>query len=169
MSILLSIFALKFLKSMLIFNYYLENERDRVWFDSSNIIYAECWESDTQYKDVVVTFKDGRQYKYKDVFVYDWRSFKEAESQGKALNTYIAKKDIQHEKLDSIANVDELKEECSFRVNEGLFIQVGYEVISLFNNKDEIIYKMDRIENIEEHIKGILEAIGKQVRIVYIN
>jgi hypothetical protein len=153
---------------MVLFNYYIDDVKDRVWFDSSNIVYAECLESDTQYKTVIVVFKDGRRYKYNDVFVYDWRGFKESESQGKSLNTYIAKKEASYEKIDSI-DVEELKEELSFRQSEGLFIQVKDCKITLLDNKDNQLYQMDSIEGyqIENNFKEMLEALGKLVKVVY--
>jgi hypothetical protein len=65
---------------------------DRAWFDSSSIIYAECIDKKDTLKTVTIVFKSGRTYLYNGVNVNDWLMFREAKSQGKALNQYIAKK-----------------------------------------------------------------------------
>jgi hypothetical protein len=165
--VFISIFAPAIEYSMLAFNYYIENNKDRAWFDSSNIIYAECIESDTQFKDVIITFNGGRRYLYKDVYVYDWRSFKEANSQGEAINTYIINKKYSYQKIDNI-NAEDLFDELEFRKKDGITIQVNDNNIILFDNKDNQLYQMNCIDNIniENNIKEILELIGKTVRII---
>lgn len=69
-----------------------ENNIDKTWYDSSNIVYSECIDNVDDYKDLFITFKDGRTYHYKDVTVQDYLLFREDVSQGKALNKHITKK-----------------------------------------------------------------------------
>jgi stage III sporulation protein AG len=47
---------------MLRYNQYIDNVKDKAWFDSSNVVYGECDESDTQYKTVRIVFKNGSTY-----------------------------------------------------------------------------------------------------------
>lgn len=69
-----------------------ENNVDKAWYDSSNVIYSECIDNADDYKDLFITFKDSRTYHYKGVTVQDYLLFREDVSQGKALNKYITKK-----------------------------------------------------------------------------
>lgn len=75
----------------LIINKY-ENEVDKAWYDSSNVIYSECVDNKNDYKDLFVTFKSGDTYHYKNVTVQDYLMFRSDVSQGKALNKFITKK-----------------------------------------------------------------------------
>ena len=93
---------------MLIFSYYIDNKVDKAWFDSSNVFYAECDESDTELKTVRVTFKNGTVYRYDNVLVYDWTKFKNGESQGKLINEIFKKGGYKYEKIGSV-NIDDLK------------------------------------------------------------
>lgn len=65
---------------------------DRVWYDSSNVVYSECYDYENSLKDLKIVFKEGRTYLYKEVDVNDYVLFKRDLSQGKALNKYIVKK-----------------------------------------------------------------------------
>jgi len=75
----------------LIINKY-ENNIDKCWYDSSNLIYSECFDNKDSYKDLKVVFKDGRAYIYKGLTVQDYLLFRSHQSQGKALFKYIATK-----------------------------------------------------------------------------
>lgn len=86
-----------------IYNLY-ENEVDKTWYDSSNIVYSECDDVDGL-KVVRVTFKNGRTYKYSNVNVNDYLLFRESVSQGKALNKYI--KQYANERIGDL-DVDDL-------------------------------------------------------------
>jgi len=81
-----------------LYNLY-ENDLDKVWYDSSNILYSECDDKENQLKTVRVTFKNGATYQYKDVAVNDYLMFRESLSTGKAFIQYIKKYDF--EKLDN--------------------------------------------------------------------
>ena len=152
---------------MLLFSYYIEDKLDRAWFESSNIVYAECDESDSEFKTVRVVFKNGGQYQYNNVHVTDWITFKRAESQGKCLNERFKKTGIEYKKLDNI-NVDELMDEYAFRSGNGLYIRVEENRLSIIDNKDVIKYTMTNIEpdELKDKIKEMLEALNYIVKII---
>lgn len=150
---------------MLLFSYYIEDKVDKAWFDSSNIYYAECDESNTQFKTVRVTFKNGIIYQYEQVSVFDWTMFKNAESQGKKLNELFKKAGYKYEKIGT-ANMDELKEEYAFRSGKGYTLLVDSGMLTLMDYKDDVKYKMYLPdEGIVDDIKSMLESIGNVVRI----
>ena len=150
---------------MLLFSYYIENKVDKAWFDSSNIYYAECDESDTQFKTVRITFKNGLVYQYEQVSVFDWTMFKNAESQGKKLNELFNKAGYKYEKIGT-ANMDELKEEYAFRSGKGYTLSIDDDKLILMDFKDNVKHTMDLPEmSIVNNIKSMLESIGNVVRI----
>lgn len=156
---------------MLQFNYYIEDKMDKAWFESSNIAYAECDESDSLKKTVRIVFKNGSTYQYDDVDVMDWVQFKNSESQGKAFVKFIKSKGYPYTKLDN-ANIEQLNEEYEFRSRNGIVLEISSERIVIYDNEDNIIYSMSRFDNdVEalEHIKGIFEALGHAVKRKYIN
>lgn len=71
---------------------YYKDKIDKCWYDSTNVIYSECYDHENDYKDLKVVFKEGKTYVYKGVDVNDYILFKTDLSQGKALNKYIIKK-----------------------------------------------------------------------------
>lgn len=82
---------------MILFRDFNEEEKmDRIWYESSMIVYSECYDTpDSPLKDLVVTFKNGATYKYIDVNVNDYVMFVHGgldNSNGKALNKYIKPK-----------------------------------------------------------------------------
>ena len=87
-----------------IFNLYTKNKDgidvDRTWYQSSNIKYSECLDYDNRLKTLKVVFNNGTQYEYKNVNSQDYLLFRDASSQGKALNEYIKPKGYEYEKLD---------------------------------------------------------------------
>lgn len=105
-----------------------ENDIDKVWYDSSNIVYSECDDKDGELKVVRITFKDGRTYEYKGVKVNDYLLFREHSSQGKALNaimkqyecTKIDNRDIAELKneLDDLLHPKENEEETVIKLSE---------------------------------------------------
>ena len=93
---------------MIVYNKYL-NSQDHTWFDSSNVIYSKCYDNTLQTKTLKIVFKNGRTYRYKDVDIHDYIQFKNAKSNGSAVNTYIIKKysgvriaDTEVDKLDEL-------------------------------------------------------------------
>lgn len=154
---------------MLLFSYYIDNKVDKAWFDSSNVYYAECDESDTQFKTVRVVFKNGSQYQYEHVSVYDWTLFKNSDSQGKKLNELFKKAGYAYSKLDN-ADLAALEEEYSFRSGNGYSLCINDEKLSLMDNKDNVKYTMPLPDmDIVNNIKCMLESLGNVVRINNIN
>ena len=150
---------------MLLFSYYIEDKIDKAWFDSSNIYYAECDESDTQFKTVRVIFKNGAIYQYEQVKVFDWTMFKNAESQGKKLNELFKKAGYKYEKIGT-ANIEELKDEYVFRSGKGYTLYINDGKLTLMDYQDVIKYTMELPEeSVINDIKSMLESIGNVVRI----
>ena len=150
---------------MLLFSYYIEDKMDKAWFDSSNIYYAECDESDTQFKTVRVIFKNGAIYQYEKVTVFDWTMFKNAESQGKKLNELFKKAGYKYEKIGT-ANIEELQNEYVFRNGKGYTLYINDGKLTLMDYQDVIKYTMELPEeSVVNDIKSMLESIGNVVRI----
>ena len=150
---------------MLLFSYYIEDKMDKAWFDSSNIYYAECDESYTQFKTVRVIFKNGAIYQYEQVKVFDWTMFKNAESQGKKLNELFKKAGYKYEKIGT-ANIEELQDEYVFRSGKGYTLYINDGKLTLMDYQDVIKYTMELPEeSIVNGIKSMLESIGNVVRI----
>lgn len=82
--------------SVLRSEYDLETNVDKVWYESSNVIYSEFNEhSDDNFGELYVVFKGGKRYLYRNVSFLNYLNFKNAVlndgSSGKALNEYIIK------------------------------------------------------------------------------
>lgn len=81
---------------MVTFRNYDEKERiDRVWYQSSNIVFTECLDNPDSLKTLTVTFKNNRRYRYDDVDVNDYVMFMHGGldgSNGKAFSKYIVSK-----------------------------------------------------------------------------
>lgn len=96
--------------------YDLENNVDEVWYQSSNVIYSLFTEDqDRNCGNLIVVFKGGKRYLYKDVSFMDYLYFKNAAfndgSSGKAFNEYIIKK-YTGEKMDD-ANLESILEKLN--------------------------------------------------------
>lgn len=77
---------------MIIYNKYLDNQ-DYTWYDSSNVLFSKCYDDpNSNTKTLKIVFKNGRTYIYKDVDINDYLTFKTAQSNGQAVNTFIIKK-----------------------------------------------------------------------------
>lgn len=93
---------------MIVYNKYV-NSQDHTWYDSSNVVYSKCYDNDLSNKTLKIVFKNGRSYLYKDVEINDYIQFKNAQSNGQAVNTFIIKKykgiriaDTEIEKLNEL-------------------------------------------------------------------
>lgn len=73
---------------MITYQKYLNN-RDHCWYDSSNVLYSECYDNNGPTKNIKVVFNGGRTYMYHDVTNDDYIAFRMAESNGKALNSIL--------------------------------------------------------------------------------
>lgn len=149
-----------------IFNVY-SNDVDRTWYQSSNIKYSECIDHDNELKTLKVAFNNGTQYRYDKVDVRDYLLFRDAESQGKALNQYIKPKGYAYEKLEN-ADLATLDGELTFRMEGGVFVDYDGEHLKMRNNKDEVILEKETKINKEalNVICAALVAVGKDVKLI---
>ena len=152
-----------------IFNFY-SNDVDRTWYQSSNIKFSECIDHDNELKTLVVVFNNGTQYRYEKVDVRDYLLFRDAESQGKALNQFIKPKGYAYEKLEN-ADLATLDGELTFRMEGGVFVDYDGETLKLRNNKDEVIFEKKTKTDMEglNNICGVLTAVGKDVKLTIPN
>lgn len=151
---------------MLKFSYYIDNVMDKAWFDSSNIVYGECDESDTQFKTVRIVFKNGSTYQYDDVHVADWVSFKNADSQGKSLNEHFKKAGYKYQRIED-ADLNALEEELESKLGIDYILNVQDGKMTLIDNKKGIdLYTMDYPgEEIADSIKRMLESLNYIIKI----
>ena len=129
-----SIFAAEILKydfnMAIVYNKY-SNNRDHTWYDSSNVLYSVCYDTNNDKKILKVVFKQGRTYIYKDVDVKDYVLFKTAESTGKAINDFIIKKYKATRLSDTdIDSLETLKENFinENKVTEEAFTNLAYHL-----------------------------------------
>ena len=149
-----------------IYNLY-ENDMDRAWYDSSNVIYSECDDVTDGLKVLRVTFKNGSTYQYKDVNVNDYLLFRENESQGKALNKFI--KQYAFEKLDD-KDVDELKEkleELMSVVNndEGFYVEINKDNFLVYY-EGNLMNTFSLNDTPKEILSNLLKSIEVNFKIV---
>ena len=148
-----------------IFNFYA-NDTDKTWYQSSNIRYSECIDHDNDLKTLKVVFNNGTQYQYKKVDVRDYLLFRDASSQGKALNEYIKPKGYEYEKMEN-ADLATLDGELTFRMEDGIFVLYDGNKFTIKDNKDNIICEKEvkLTEAAFQTICSALEAVGKQLYI----
>lgn len=151
-----------------IFNLYTKNEDgidvDRTWYQSSNIKYSECLDYDNRLKTLKVVFNNGTQYEYKNVNSQDYLLFRDASSQGKALNEYIKPKGYEYEKMEN-ADLATLDGELTFRMEDGIFVLYDGDKFTIKDNKDNVICEKEvkLTEAAFQTICSALEAVGKQL------
>lgn len=97
-----------------------ENDLDKCWFESSNVLYSECDDKNNQLKTVRITFKDGTTYEYYDVAVQDYLLFRESASSGKGFFKYI--KNHEFTKLEEKKDVEQIKEQLKVLLEEAMEI-----------------------------------------------
>jgi hypothetical protein len=149
-----------------LFNYYADDV-DKVWYQSSNIKYSECIDNDNKPKTLKVVFSNGTQYQYDDVDVRDYLSFREDDSQGKALNKFIKSKGYQFTKLPN-ADLNLINEEYEFRTGNGLQIEsFDSSSFRILDNKNNELYSIKNADesSYEDIVKDILSAVGFNVKI----
>lgn len=149
-----------------LFNYYSKlNENtgiDKSWYQSSNVLYSECIDVEDELKTLKVVFKNGSQYQYEDVDVNDYLLFRDAESQGQALNKIIKKNNYKYTKLDNV-DISKIEEEYDFRTNKGVYLLYNNGVLTIKNNIEEILYETDNCDfNIDQLniINNIINNLG---------
>lgn len=148
-----------------IFGFYA-NDVDKSWYDSSNVKYSECDDHDNALKTLRVVFNNGTQYEYKNINVQDFLFFRDAASQGKALNQYIKGKGYEYEKIEN-ANMEALEDELEFRTQGGVFVFYEDGKFTMKDNKDNVICEKDvkLTEAAFNTTCAALEAVGKQLYI----
>ena len=150
-----------------IFNLYtVKNGKDvdRTWYQSSNIKYSECIDNDNSLKTLIVVFNNATQYKYEKVDVRDYLLFRDAASQGKALNEYIKPKGYEYEKLEN-ADLATLDGELNFRMEGGIFVTYDNGAFEIKDNKDKSICgrNVKLTKDAFDTICSALSAVGKEL------
>ena len=150
-----------------IFGFYA-NDKDTVWYESSNVRYSKCLDHDNSLKTLDVVFNNGTQYRYKNVNVNDYLLFREDLSQGKALNKYIKANGYEYEKLED-ANIEALNDELEFRLKGGMFVfyKTNEEKLILKDNKDVILLERN-VKFTQDSFDALCEslrAVGKELYI----
>lgn len=149
----------------IIFNKY-ENKIDHSWYDSSNVIYSACYDSDTANKTLKVVFKNGGTYLYKDVSVDDYIQFKMAESNGSTFNKLIKKYKTVRLSDTDMAKLEEKKSQLINESNEVSEItsKLSY-TLQLDNNNGNFRLLLNGkpiFEGVEEHVSivRLLRSMG---------
>lgn len=151
-----------------IFNLYTKDENgndiDRTWYQSSNIKYSECIDHDNDLKTLRVVFNNATQYEYKNVEVAQYLLFRDAASQGKALNEFVKPKGYEYEKLEN-ADLATLDDELNFRIEGGIFVFYENGKFTMKDSVDNIICEKEvkLTEGAFITICSALEAVGKQL------
>ena len=154
-----------------VFNLYTKdkngNDIDRTWYLSSNIKYSECVDRDNELKILRIVFNNATQYEYKDVDVSQYLLFRDADSQGKALNQFIKPKGYAYIRLDN-ADLATLDGELTFRMEGGIFIDYDGKTLKMRDNKDVVIFeketKLDK--DALNTVCGVIAAVGKDVKLI---
>lgn len=95
----------------LLYNKYT-NMTDHSWYQSSNVLYSACMDKDTSdKKDLIIIFKGGATYMYRNVDINDYIMFKSADSQGKYLPNIIRKYECIKLDITSLEDLDKMREE----------------------------------------------------------
>ena len=143
------------------------NNVDKVWYDSSNVIYTECIDNENKPKTLKVVFSNGTQYQYNDVNVQDYVLFKNAASQGKALNRLIKENKYEYIKLEN-ADVEAINNELFFRSKKGFYVENNNDFFEIRNNIDESVFRLSKPLDDEyfEMINDILKAVGLEVKTI---
>ena len=132
------------------------NSEDHCWYDSSNVLYSVCFDTqDVEPRDVKVVFKGGRTYLYKGVDVFDYVMFRDSASQGSELNTTLKKYECERMDDTSTAELDRMKSEFQNMPDQADTRNFTLEVN---NTTGEFILKIDG--------KPVFEGVEGQVSVV---
>ncbi len=103
---------------MITYNRYV-NQEDHVWYDSSNIVYSKCYDTqNSKFKTLKIVFKGGRTYVYRNVDADDYLMFKTAESNGQEFNKRIKKYDALRIEDTDMEKLTELRESFENEIKE---------------------------------------------------
>jgi len=124
------------------------------YYDSSNILVSEY---DQSTKNLIVIFKNGGKYEYKDVSISDYTRFELADSQGKVLNSHI--KQYPFEALGKV-DISKINEEIDdFKLNDKIDLQKSF--ISLASQL------IDSWENDSKFNDNIAKLLSDKLRKYY--
>lgn len=105
---------------MRVYNRYIDS-KDCTWYDSSNVYYSECQDSQSDVKQLKVVFKGGQTYLYHDVSINDYFMFRDADSNGSAIHKYIKKYSYVRLPDTNVAELEERKKR--FMEEENIVIE----------------------------------------------
>lgn len=133
---------------MIVYNRYV-NQEDHVWYDSSNITYSKCYDTqNSKFKTLKIVFKGGRTYVYKNVDADDYILFKTAQSNGEEFNKRIKKYDAVRIEDTDLEKLTELQESFKNEIKENDEQKLGDLVYNIKVNEktgEFIIMLGDRI------------------------
>lgn len=165
---------------MLLTSYYNKTTHtDKLWFESSNILYSEFVEDEHKNEgDLYVTFKGGATYKYKNVQITpDYLMFKHGGldgSHGKALNTHIKPKyefeKVENKDVTQILNerieyaekqIKELKDNTYFisghrDITSSEFIKYKVAIQEILNEKPDALFVVGDYEGADIMVQDYL-------------
>lgn len=126
---------------MIVYNRYI-NQEDHVWYDSSNIVYSKCYDTQTsKFKTLKIVFKGGRTYLYRDVDADDYLNFKTAKSNGEEFNKRIKKYNAVRIEDTDLGKLAELQESLKNETKENEEQKLG-----------DLVYNIKVDENTGEFI-----------------
>lgn len=123
--------------SIILQKYDVNERKEYSWYNSSNVLYSICIDVENDLKQLIVVFKNGSAYCYKDVDVNDYLLFSRGGldgSQGKSLNKYIKPK-YECEKINNF-DIDSLKKKLdefiNNKVNDNTYFISGHRDLTSF-------------------------------------
>lgn len=131
------------------------NETDKAWYNSSNIKFSKCIDHKNDLKTLDVVFNNGSTYRYKEVNVNDYLMFREAPSQGKALNQYVKTKGYEYEKLPD-SDLGIIEEELDDRALN-TYIVDNSEEFTIHDHLSNKVYTANKL--LEEEYERTLEIL----------
>lgn len=119
-------------------NYDNVNLIEECFYDSSNILYSKLLDKKDELKTLYIVFSNGQQYRYDNVSVTDYLSFRNEESTGKALNKYISRKGIDGKPKYAYEKVEAMsREQVDTRRSELQILTEGSEQSVQTDNQEE--------------------------------
>ena len=130
---------------------------DHCWYESSNILYSECFDTQNdEPRDVKIVFKGGRTYLYKDVDASTYVMFRDAASQGSVFGKTI--KNCPYSKLEDTPTETLDKMLAEFRQMDS---QEGERIVALAINNEtgEFVVKVNGTP-LYEGVEGKVSVIN---------
>lgn len=124
-----------------------------VTYDSSNILASKF---NTSNNELIITFKEGRQYLYENVSKTDYTRFELAESQGKVFSSHI--KNYKNERIEDSLTANDIEKEINSLRNQELLLKIE-------NKKQELIHHMETMVLIAKSAKLSPEGLDRLIRL----